>query len=66
MNTIAVVDDDIHYVTLLNAFRTRLEVYKCVVGSFSAFLKQLFDYDLVIVDYSIPPKLIMRKTSKGI
>lgn len=54
MNTIAVVDDDIHWCYVIERFfRNELEVY--TFPTVSAFLKQLFDYDLVIVDYSIPP-----------
>jgi CheY-like chemotaxis protein len=54
MNTIAVVDDDIHWCYVIERFfRNDLEVY--TFPTVSAFLKQLFDYDLVIVDYSIPP-----------
>jgi CheY-like chemotaxis protein len=54
MNTIAVVDDDIHWCYVIERFfRDELEVY--TFPTVSAFLKQLFDYDLVIVDYSIPP-----------
>lgn len=54
MTTIAVVDDDIHWCHVIERFfRNEFEVY--TFSSASSFLKQLFDYDLVIVDYSIPP-----------
>ena len=54
MNTIAVVDDDIHWCRVIERFfRNEYEIY--TFPTVSAFLKQLFDYDLVIVDYSIPP-----------
>lgn len=54
MQTIAVVDDDVHWCRVIERFfRNELEIYTFPTAS--AFLKQLFDYDLVIVDYSIPP-----------
>ncbi|HEY9672838.1 MAG TPA: response regulator [Waterburya sp.] len=53
MNTIAVVDDDIHWCfTIERFFKNKFEVYRFPTAS--EFLKQSFDFDLVIVDYSIP------------
>lgn len=53
MYTLAVIDDDKHWCfTLERFFRGEFEVYTFATAS--DFLKQSFDFDLVIVDYSIP------------
>lgn len=53
MNTIAVVDDDIHWCFAVERFfKNKFEIYRFPTAS--EFLKQSFDFDLVIVDYSIP------------
>lgn len=53
MYTLAVVDDDKHWCFALERFfRGEFEVYSFATAS--DFLKQSFDFDLVIVDYSIP------------
>jgi CheY-like chemotaxis protein len=53
MYTLAVVDDDKHWCFALERFlRGEFEVYSFPTAS--DFLKQSFDFDLVIVDYSIP------------
>ncbi len=53
MNTIAVIDDDVHWCfTIERFFRNKFEIY--TFPTISEFLKQSFDFDLVIVDYSIP------------
>lgn len=54
MHTVAVVDDDIRWCHAIERFfRNEFEVYTFPTAS--AFLNQLFDYDIVMVDYSIPP-----------
>ncbi len=53
MYTMAVVDDDKHWCKALERyFRSEFEVYTFPTAS--EFLKQSFDFDLVLVDYSIP------------
>ncbi len=53
MYTMAVIDDDKHWCfTLDRFFRNEFEVYTFPTAS--DFLKQSFEFDLVIVDYSIP------------
>ena len=54
MYTMAVVDDDKHWCfTIDRFFRNEFEVYSFPTAA--DFLKQSFEFDLVIVDYSIPP-----------
>lgn len=53
MKTIAVVDDDIHWCfTIERFFKNKFEIYRFPTAS--EFIQQSFDFDLVIVDYSIP------------
>jgi len=54
MHTLAVVDDDLYWCQAIERFfRNEFEVYTFPTAS--TFLNQVFDYDLVIVDYSLPP-----------
>lgn len=53
MYTIAVVDDDRHWCYVIERFfRNEFEVY--TFPTTADFLKQSFDFDLILVDYSIP------------
>ncbi|GAB4197336.1 MAG: hypothetical protein Fur006_45780 [Coleofasciculaceae cyanobacterium] len=53
MYTIAVVDDDRHWCHAIDRFlKNEFEVY--TFPTTADFLKQSFDFDLVLVDYSIP------------
>lgn len=53
MYTIAVIDDDKHWCYAIDRFlRNEFEVY--TFPTTADFLKQSFDFDLVLVDYSIP------------
>lgn len=53
MNTMAIVDDDIHWCFTIERFlKNQFEIYR--FPTVSDFLKQCFDFDLVIVDYAIP------------
>jgi CheY-like chemotaxis protein len=53
MYTIAVIDDDKHWCYAIDRFfRNEFEVY--TFPTTTDFLKQSFDFDLVLVDYSIP------------
>lgn len=52
--TMAVVDDDRYWCSVLERFfRNHFEVFTFPTAS--EFLRQSFDFDLVLVDYSIPP-----------
>lgn len=53
MPTMAVIDDDIHWCfTIERFFRKEFEVF--TFPNVADFLKQSFDFDIVLVDYSIP------------
>ncbi len=53
MPTMAVVDDDIHWCFTIERFlRKEFEVF--TFPNVADFLKQSFDFDIVLVDYSIP------------
>lgn len=53
MPTMAVIDDDIHWCfTIERFFRKEFEVF--TFPNIADFLKQSFDFDIVLVDYSIP------------